>query len=83
MNNLLVQAQYLLVRGLYEESLNLADRIINEAKKEQIIPQIHSASLIQSAIFSALGEHKKAQRLIKKYIPLLRKYKMQRDIAVR
>ncbi|MGB9722034.1 MAG: helix-turn-helix domain-containing protein [bacterium] len=83
LNILLAKAQYLLIQGLYDETLKLGDTILMEAKKEQVMPQIHAVSLIQAAVFSALGKDEEAHNLIAKYIPPLKKYKMHRDIALR
>ena len=79
----IVRAQCFLAQGKIHSASKYAQFAFQRAKKAELFNYLHSASLIQAAVYYALGVEKKGRSLIKKYIPLLKKLKMHRKVIVR
>lgn len=79
----LVRAQFMVEHGRFTEAADLVQTILRESKKEAVISHLHAISLIQAGIYAAMGNLNQAKNTIKKYIPVLKKSKMLRDICVR
>jgi len=56
---------------------------LEESEKRQLRNHLHAASLGLAGIRATLGEEKEAKAILRKYIPLFRKYGMKRETLIR
>ena len=56
---------------------------LEESEKRQLRNHLHAASLGLAGIRATLGEEKEAKTILRKYIPLFRKYGMKRETLIR
>jgi len=79
----LVHAHHLLEQGRFSDAAELVQIILQESKREIFLSHLHAISLIQASIRAGLGDIKEAKAAIERYIPILKKSQMKRDIAIR
>jgi len=79
----LVRAMCYLGEGKIREALSFAHLALKESKKEGFRNQYHIATLILASGYAALNEKVKAKTLLKRPMPILKKFRMQRDLLVR
>ena len=80
---LFYRAWFFYSQGKIIEARENAKMALKEAKGSGIINHIHSASLILAVTHMCLGEKQKAKLLIKKVIPILKKYQMKKNLFLR
>ena len=56
---------------------------LEKSKKGQLRNLLHAASLGLAGIQAALGNEKKARAMLRKYLPLFKKYKMETETLIR
>jgi transposase/tetratricopeptide (TPR) repeat protein len=56
---------------------------LEKSKKGQLRNLLHAASFGLAGIQAALGNEKKAKAMLRKYLPLFRKYKMETETVIR
>ncbi len=56
---------------------------LEESEKRQLRNHLHAASLGLAEIRATLGEEKEAKAILRKYIPLFKKYGMKRETLIR
>ncbi|MCK4233593.1 hypothetical protein KAX75_04140, partial [candidate division WOR-3 bacterium] len=66
--------------GDITKSLFLLKSALEESERGQLRNHLHLASLGLSAIQAALGKEKEAKIMLRKYLPLFRKYGMEREV---
>jgi tetratricopeptide (TPR) repeat protein/transposase len=79
----LIRAMCKLGQGKIEEALGCAQLALKESKKEGFRNQYHIATIILASSYAALNERGKAKEFLKRPIPLLKKFRMERDLLVR
>ncbi|MCK4235458.1 helix-turn-helix domain containing protein, partial [candidate division WOR-3 bacterium] len=79
----LIRAMCFLGQGKIQKALSFAQLAFKESKKEGFRNQYHIATMILAGGYAALNEKGKAKELLKRPIPLLKKFRMERDLLVR
>jgi len=79
---ILVQAFLSYGLGKLERGIYWVRKALEESKKEQYRNYIYSASFCLAAIARALGREKESKRILKEYIPLMKKYKLERETSI-
>ncbi len=80
---LLIRAFAHLNKGNFQEASSLSTRALLHAKKEEIRRFFHLATFILACCHAAFGEDKEARTILKKYIPFLKKYRLEKEFLLR
>ncbi|OPX18539.1 hypothetical protein BXT86_00675 [candidate division WOR-3 bacterium 4484_100] len=80
---LLVETRIMLVKGNFFGALKLCRSVLRDVEKGEIPHYIHAVTLMESAIYSALSEKKKAQDILQRYDSYLFKHKLYREFEMR
>lgn len=80
---LLVRAFALLNQGSFTDASVLAIKALEHAKKEEIRRFFHLATFILACSRAALGEHNEARMILKKYIPYLKRHRLEKEFLLR
>ncbi len=68
--------------GRIEKALEWLKKTIEKSKKDQFRNTIFTAVCSFSAIAKAMGQTSEAQKLIKQYLPLIKRYKLKREAEI-
>jgi len=79
----IIRAHCALGQGNISRASYYIKAALEESQKRQLRNHLHAASLGLAGIRAALGEEKQARAMLKKYIPLFRKYGMKRETVIR
>jgi transposase/tetratricopeptide (TPR) repeat protein len=79
----IIQAFSAFAQASFSDASSFFRKALEESKKGQLRNLLHSASLGLAETHQALGNEKKAQIMIQKYIPLFRKYRMNDKVLIR
>ena len=80
---LLIRAFAHLNKGDFQEASLLSTKALTHAKKEEIRRYFHLATFILACCQAALGEEKEARMILRKYIPFLKKYHLEKEFLLR
>lgn len=80
---LLIRAFAHLNKGNFQEASSLSTRALLHAKKEEIRRFFHLATFILACCHAAFGEDKEARTILNKYIPFLKKYRLEKEFLLR
>ncbi|RKX68636.1 hypothetical protein DRP53_10335, partial [candidate division WOR-3 bacterium] len=78
-----VRAICYLGQGKIDQAAKVLQLSIQSAKKEVIRNMVHTSTLLMAACYAANRELKKARMFLRRYIPLLRKFKIERELIMR
>lgn len=79
----IIQAHCALGQGNISKASYHIKIALEESEKRQLRNHLHAASLGLAGIRATLGEEKEAKVILRKYIPLFRKYGMKRETLIR
>lgn len=79
----ILQAQCAFGEGKLSRASYFLEKALNEAEAGALRNYLHVASFISASIYAALGMVKEARCQINKCIPLLKKFKIARDLLMR
>lgn len=80
---LLIRAFAHLNKGNFQEAASLSTKALIHAKKEEIRRFFHLATFILACCHAAFGEDREARIILAKYIPFLKKYRLEKEFLLR
>ena len=79
---LLYQSQQSLVNGMPHKAISLSVKTLSILKKEEIRLLIFSTYLKMAASYCSLGEKQRAERILRRLVPFLKKNKLKRETTI-
>ncbi|HEC78617.1 MAG TPA: hypothetical protein ENI34_05675 [candidate division WOR-3 bacterium] len=79
---LIIEAQCLIGEGKIQEAMKSANEALQQSKEEIIRNYFATSSMVISCCLCALGDEKKGKKLLRKILPVLKKYGMEYDLLL-
>jgi transposase len=78
----MIKAQCLIGEGKIQEAVKLANIALQQSKRETIRNYFATSSMVLSCCLCALGDEKKAKKLMRRILPVLKKFRMEYDLLL-
>ena len=79
----IIQALCSLGTGNLNKTRDLVELALTVSKKGEILNQFHMATLLQAGVYAAINDRKAAMELLRKPIPILKKFNMKPNTLLR